>query len=84
MISLIMKMGSVLSVGTEKILLMQNDLNRTTTEVISTYVYNKGIASSNPQYSFATAIGLLNSVITFILIIITNKSCKKMSGTSLF
>lgn len=83
-ISLIMKMGSVLSVGTEKILLMQNDLNRTTTEVISTYVYNKGIASSNPQYSFATAIGLLNSVITFILIIITNKSCKKMSGTSLF
>lgn len=83
-ISLIMKMGSVLSVGTEKMLLMQNDLNRSTTEVISTYVYNKGIASASPQYSYATAIGLLNSAISFLLIVITNKICKKLSGTSLF
>lgn len=83
-ISLIMKMGSVLSVGTEKMLLLQNDLNRSTTEVIATYVYNKGIAAASPQYSYATAIGLLNSVISFILIVITNKISKKMSGTSLF
>lgn len=83
-ISLIMKMGSVLSVGTEKMLLLQNDLNRSTTEVIATYVYNKGIAAASPQYSYATAIGLLNSAITFILIVITNKVSKKMSGTSLF
>ena len=83
-ISMIMKMGSVLSVGTEKILLLQNDLNRSTTEVIATYVYGKGIAAASPQYSYATAIGLLNSVITFILIVITNKISKKMSGTSLF
>lgn len=83
-ISLIMNMGSILTVGVEKMLLMQNDLNRSTTEVISTYVYAQGIAAASPQYSYATAIGLLNSVLSFILIIITNRICKKLSGTSLF
>lgn len=83
-ISLIMNMGSVLTVGVEKMLLMQNSLNRSATEVISTYVYAQGIASASPQYSYATAIGLLNSVLSFILIVITNQICKKLSGTSLF
>lgn len=83
-ISLIMKMGSVLTVGTEKMLLMQNDLNRSTTEVIATYVYNQGIAAASPKYSYGTAIGLLNSVISFILIVVTNQICKKMTDTSLF
>lgn len=83
-ISLIMNMGSILTVGVEKMLLMQNDLNRSTTEVISTYVYAQGIAAVSPQYSYATAIGLLNSILSFILIIITNRICKKLSGTSLF
>lgn len=83
-ISLISNMGSILTVGAEKMLLMQNDLNRGTTEVISTYVYSKGIASANPQYSYASAIGLLNSVISFILIVVTNQICKKLSDTSLF
>ena len=83
-ISLIMKMGSVLHVGTEKMLLMQNDLNRATTEVIATYVYNQGIAAASPKYSYGTAIGLLNSAITFLLIVITNKICKKLGETSLF
>lgn len=83
-ISLIMNMGSVLTVGVEKMLLMQNDLNRSTTEVISTYVYRQGIASASPQYSYATAIGLLNSVLSFILIVAVNQFCKKVSDTSLF
>lgn len=83
-ICLIMNMGAVLAVGADKMLLMQNDLNRSTTEVISTYVYNKGIASANPQYSYASAIGLLNSVISFILIVVTNQISKKATDTSLF
>ena len=83
-ISLIMNMGSVLSVGADKMLLMQNSLNRSTTDVISTYVYDRGIAAGSPQYSYATAIGLMNSVISFVLIVATNQICKKLNGTSLF
>lgn len=83
-ISLINKMGSVLSVGAEKMILMQNDLNKGTSEVISTYVYAMGISAASPQFSYATAIGLLNSVISFIMIVITNQICKKLSNTSLF
>lgn len=83
-ISLIMNCGSILSVGTEKMLLMQNSLNRSTTEVIATYVYNQGIAAGSPKYSYATAIGLMNSVISFILIVTVNGICKKLNETSLF
>ena len=83
-ISLIMKMGAVLSLGADKMLLMQNDLNRSTTEIIATYVYNLGIASGAPQYSYATAIELMNSVISFILIVAANQICKKLGDTSLF
>lgn len=83
-ISLIMNMGKILTVGTDKILLMQNDLNRTTTEVISSYVYHQGIASASPKYSYATAIGLMNSLLSFILIVVVNQICKKVNNTSLF
>ncbi len=83
-ISLIMSMGSILSVGTDKMLLMQNSLNRTTSEVISTYVYAQGIASSSPKYSYATAIGLMNSVISFALIVTVNGICRRLNETSLF
>ena len=83
-ISLIMSMGSVLSVGTEKMLLMQNSLNRSTTEVISTYVYHQGIAAGSPKYSYATAIGLMNSVLSFLLIVVVNGICRKLNDTSLF
>lgn len=83
-ISLIMNMGSILSVGTDKMLLMQNSLNRSTSEVISTYVYDQGIAAGSPKYSYATAIGLMNSVLSFILIVTVNQICKKLNDTSLF
>ena len=83
-ISLIMNMGSILSVGTDKMLLMQNSLNRSTSEVISTYVYDQGIAAGSPKYSYATAIGLMNSVLSFILIVTVNQICKKLNHTSLF
>ena len=81
-IMLIMKCGSIVGVGYEKVYLMQNDLNISVSEVISTYVYKMGIGES--QYSLSTAIGLLNNVVNFILLIIVNKIADKLSGTSLW
>lgn len=83
-ISLIMNMGSILSVGADKMLLMQNDLNKSTSEVISTYVYSQGIAAASPKYSYATAIGLMNSLLSFLMIVTVNAICKKLNDTSLF
>lgn len=83
-ILLIMQCGSILSVGYEKIYLMQNNLNLAQSEIISTYVYKQGIISSIPQYSYSTAIGLFVSIINVILLLITNKIVDKMTGSSLF
>lgn len=83
-IMLIMKCGSILSVGHEKIFLMQNSLNVGVSEVISTYVYKQGIASALPQYSYSAAISLFISFINVIILLITNKVTEKMSGNSLF
>lgn len=83
-ILLIMQCGSILSVGYEKIYLMQNNLNLAQSEIISTYVYKQGIISSIPQYSYSTAIGLFVSVINVVLLLITNKIVDKMTGSSLF
>lgn len=83
-ILLIMQCGSILSVGYEKIYLMQNNLNLAQSEIISTYVYKQGIISSIPQYSYSTAIGLFVSIINVILLLITNKIVDKMTGNSLF
>lgn len=80
-IMLIMDLGSVMSVGYEKVLLMQNDLNSTVSEVISTYVYKVGM--ENFQYSFSSAIDLFNSVINLTLLLIGNKVVKKLSGSGL-
>lgn len=83
-ILLIMQAGSVLSVGYEKIYLMQNNLNMRVSEVISTYVYKQGLAAATPQYSYATAIGLFISLINIILLLIVNKLSDKISGSSLW
>lgn len=79
---LIMKTGNVLSVGFEKVHLMQNALNSSTAEVMATYVYDMGMQKQ--QYSFATAVGLFNSVIAFVLVIIVNSIAKKYSDNSLY
>lgn len=83
-ILLIMNFGHIMSVGFEKVLLMQNPMNITASEVISTFVYKVGLASSVPNYSYGTAIGLFNSVINFLLIILVNKIAKRFSETSLW
>lgn len=79
---LILSCGSVLSVGYEKIFLMQNSLNVSTSEVISTYVYKAGLVEA--QYSFATAVGLFNSIINFVVLIVVNSVSKKVGETSLW
>lgn len=78
----IMKMGSMLSVGYEKILLLYNPGIYETADVISTYTYRIGLVDNN--FGLSTAVGLFNSVINIILIVITNKVSDKLSGTSLF
>ena len=70
-IMLIMRFGSLMSLGFEKVYLMQNDLNLTASEVISTYVYKIGII--NVQYSYSAAINLFSTVINFILLILVNQ-----------
>lgn len=81
MILLILNMGNILNVGFDKVYLMQNSLNLNASQVISTYVYSVGIKSS--QFSFGTAVGLFNTVVNFIFLIITNQVSKKVTGTGL-
>lgn len=80
-ILLIMNMGSILSVGFEKTFLMQNSLNKTVSEVISTYVFNVGVKSN--QFSFGSAVGLFNTVVNFLFLMLANKLAKKSSNISL-
>lgn len=77
----ILRMGSVMNVGFEKVYLLQNNLNTTSSEIISTYVYKMGLVSS--QYSLSSAIGLFNNLINLVLLVTVNYISKKMSDTSL-
>ncbi len=81
-ILLIMKIGSMVSIGYEKAYLLQNDLNLEMSEIISTYVYRRGLL--NASYSFSTAVSLFNSAINIILLVIANFVARKVSETSLF
>jgi putative aldouronate transport system permease protein len=78
----ILEMGGLFDVGFEKVYLMYNPTIYRTADVISTYVFRRGIG--NMQYDYATAIGLLNSVISFILVFVTNKISRRMSGEGLW
>jgi putative aldouronate transport system permease protein len=78
----IMRMGRMLTVGHEKIILLYNPTIYETADVISTFVYRKGLLEFS--WSYSTAIGLFNSVINFALLIITNKVSAKVSETSLW
>ncbi|GGH71161.1 sugar ABC transporter permease [Paenibacillus silvae] len=81
-IMLILSLGSIMGVGFEKIYLMQNPLNTSASEVISTYVYKVGLIGAN--FSFSSAVGLFNSVINLILLIIVNSISRKVSENSLW
>ena len=81
-ILLIMNCGSILNVGYEKVYLMQNSLNITRSEVISTYVYKMGLQQQ--RYSYSTAIGLFNNIINFALLVLVNQTSKRIGETSLW
>lgn len=81
-ILLILNAGRIMNVGFEKVFLMQNDLNLSTSDVISTYAYRIGIESA--QYSLSTAIGLFNSVINCVLLLIVNTISRRLGETSLW
>lgn len=81
---LILNMGQVINVGFEKIYLMQNPLNTSISEVISTYVYKIGLVGGITNYSYAAAIGLFNSVVGLILLFVANQLSKKFTETSLW
>ena len=80
-ILLIMNIGRILSVGFEKVFLMQNELNLSVSEVISTYVFNIGVQSG--QFSFGSAVGLFNTIINFAFLILANMISKKIADISL-
>ena len=83
-IMFIMKLGQVMSVGYEKILLLSNTANREAAQVISSYVYDLSLGASYPQYSYSTAVGLFTSVINLLLVTLGNKICKMLNGSGLW
>ena len=82
-VMLIMSIGGLMGVGYEKALLMQTDGNLEVSELIATYVYKQGLTGI-PDQAYATAIGLFNSVINVVLLIIANTTSKRFSETSLW
>jgi putative aldouronate transport system permease protein len=81
-IVLILNVGNLMNVGFEKIFLLQNPLNLSESEVFATYVYKIGILGA--QYSFATAVGLFNSIINLALIVSVNQIARQIGETSLW
>ncbi|MCA0757211.1 ABC transporter permease subunit [Paenibacillus sp. N4] len=81
-ILLILNLGNLMKLGFEKIYLMQNPLNLATSEVISTYVYKVGLLGSS--FSFSAAIGVFNSVINLVLLVVVNFIARKLSNNSLW
>lgn len=79
---LILRLGSLMNVGFEKIYLLQNGLNIGTSEVISTYVYKIGMV--NADYGYSTAVGLFNSAINLVFLVVANKTVKVLRHESLF
>lgn len=79
---LVLRLGQVLTVGYEKILLLQNSLNSSVSTVISVFVYQKGLISGD--YSYSTAVSLFNSVVNIIFLVAANKISKKMGQSGLF
>lgn len=79
---LILNVGSMMNVGYQKVFLMQNNMNLRTAEVISTYVYKVGLKQAN--YSFSTAINLMNTLVSLILVTSTNYISRRLTETSLW
>lgn len=79
---LILQIGSLMSVGFEKVFLLQNQLNMSASDVLSTYVYRVGLVDND--YGYSTAVGLFNSLINMILLITANQLAKRTMNESLW
>lgn len=79
-LQLIMSASGIMSVGFEKVFLLQTELNKATSDVIAVYVYQQGIVDH--MYSYSTAIGLFNTIINIVLLVIVNKIAKKAANVS--
>jgi putative aldouronate transport system permease protein len=81
-IMLLLRLGSVMSVGFEKIILLYNEGVYETADVISSFVYRRGLQDF--QWSYSAAVGLFNSAVNFVLIIAFNKISRRASSVSLW
>ncbi len=81
-LNLIMSAGGLMNVGFEKVWLLQTDLNKATSDVIAVYVYQQGI--ENAKYSYSTAVGLFNTAVNIILLVVVNKIARKLSEDTSF
>lgn len=81
-LNLIMSAGGLMNVGFEKVWLLQTDLNKATSDVIAVYVYQQGI--ENAKYSYSTAVGLFNTAVNIVLLIVVNKIAGKISEDTSF
>lgn len=79
---LILRTGQIMNVGFEKIILLYNPVIYSSSDVISSYVYRLGFETQD--WSYSTAVGLFNSVINLLMVIMVNRVCKKTKGTGLW
>lgn len=82
MVMLILRLGQMLGSDSEKVLLMQTSGNRSVSELLSTYIYNRGVLNS--EYSYSTAVGLFNSAVSFLLILVANTLSRRLTEESLW
>jgi len=81
-IMLILSLGQVMSIGFEQVFLMQNPRNTAVSEIIATYVYRMGLLEG--RFSFAAAVGLFNSVVNFVLLVVVNRLARMITSNSLW
>ena len=80
----ILNLGNFINIGFEKVFLLQNPVNLRTSEILNTYVYKVGLASSTLDFSYATAIGLYRGVIALVLVVAANYAIKKLGQEGLW
>lgn len=81
---LILNFGNFINIGFEKVLLLQNPINTSISEILDTYLYKVGLASPTLDFSYATAIGLFKGVIALVMVVFANYSVKKLGQESLW
>ena len=81
-VQLIMRVGNILTMGFEKVFLLYNPLTYDTADIISTYIYRQGLELTN--YSYGTAVGLFNSAVNLLILVLANRLSRKATGESLW